>query len=229
MVLKLNIFHFRTWSCRSSGCLSIYVHGFSIGQSYCPGCHTGWGLGSRVSSWSLLLKSRKLLFRMTYLTCIVPLLVAFYCITRSVYCLNQCLLKKFCLHLFIFQWIWCCSPRSTEKKFRLLPASSTKVHKTDGFWWILQGPLLLLKIKRPGRLFRQIRCAGRYAVIQTKKWSKTCFTEYYSKKILKLFCRLYWRLYRWEWSLSTAVPTLLRVHWPDVSSSITERATRVTW
>ena len=29
------------------------------------------------------------------------------------------------------------------------------VHKTDGFWWILQCFLLHLKIKRPGRLFRQ--------------------------------------------------------------------------
>ena len=29
------------------------------------------------------------------------------------------------------------------------------VHKTDGFWWVLEFFLLLLKIKRPGRLFRQ--------------------------------------------------------------------------
>ena len=30
------------------------------------------------------------------------------------------------------------------------------VHKTDGFWWVLEFFLLLIKIKRPGRLFRQI-------------------------------------------------------------------------
>ena len=31
------------------------------------------------------------------------------------------------------------------------------VHKTDGSWWFLELFLLLLKIKRPGRLFWQIR------------------------------------------------------------------------
>ena len=35
--------------------------------------------------------------------------------------------------------------------------SEGEVHKTDGFWWGLECFLLLLKIKRPGHLLRQIR------------------------------------------------------------------------
>ena len=53
---------------------------------------------------------------------------------------------------------WFFKGGSTQNR-RVLVGDFSKggVHKTDGFWWVLECFLLLLKIKRPGRLFRKIR------------------------------------------------------------------------
>ena len=56
---------------------------------------------------------------------------------------------------------WFFKGGSTQNRWVLVGDSSKGgVHKTDGLWWGLECFLLLLKIKRSGRLFRQIRCAG---------------------------------------------------------------------
>ena len=55
------------------------------------------------------------------------------------------------------------------------------VHKTDGFWWVLNFFLLFRKIKRPGRLFRQIR----YLISQ----------EWLSQIQSNSFCFVYARLF----------------------------------
>ena len=58
---------------------------------------------------------------------------------------------------------WFFKGGSTQNRWILMgDFSKGGVHKTDGFWWVLECFLLLLKIKRPGRLFRQIRYINLY-------------------------------------------------------------------
>ena len=54
---------------------------------------------------------------------------------------------------------WFFKGGSTQNRWALMgDFSKGGVHKTDGLWWVLEFVLMLLKIKRPGRLFRQIQC-----------------------------------------------------------------------
>ena len=53
---------------------------------------------------------------------------------------------------------WFFKGGSTQNRWALVDDfSKGGVHKTDGLWWVLECFLLLLKIRHPGRLFRQIR------------------------------------------------------------------------
>ena len=57
-----------------------------------------------------------------------------------------------------YQKQWFFQGGSTHNRWLLMgDFSKGGVHKTDGFWWVLEFVSLLLKIRRSGRLFGQIR------------------------------------------------------------------------